>query len=214
MSKILYDDRRDYDALSLRRADLTEEPFTLFDRWLSDAREAGIIDATAMTLATVDDNGAPHARVVLLKSFDSEGFVFFTNTDSAKGRELAHNPVASLLFYWRDMERQVRIDGKIGQVSREEAEHYFHQRPLDSRFSAAASHQSQVVDSREALEARVAELHEEFPDGDVPCPPSWGGYRLQADTIEFWQGRPNRLHDRFLYAQDAQQGWTASRLSP
>lgn len=214
MSKILYDERRDYDALSLRRTDLTDDPFELFDRWLGDAREAGIIDATAMMLATVDENGFPHARVVLLKSFDNDGFVFFTNTDSAKGRELARNPVASLLFYWRDMERQVRIDGTVTGVSREEAEHYFHQRPVDSRFSAAASHQSEVVDSREVLEARVAKLHEEFPDGNVPCPPSWGGYRLKPETIEFWQGRPNRLHDRFVYARDAQQSWSASRLSP
>ncbi|MDO6462312.1 pyridoxamine 5'-phosphate oxidase [Granulosicoccaceae sp. 1_MG-2023] len=214
MSKILYDERRDYDGLALRRTDLSDDPHTLFDRWLSEARDAGIIDATAMTLATVSEDGLPSARIVLLKSFDSNGFVFFTNMDSAKGGDLTRNPVASLLFYWRDMERQVRINGSVSHVSREEAEHYFHQRPTDSRFSAVASKQSEPVAGRDELEARVAQLHREFPDGNVPCPPSWGGYRVRAETIEFWQGRPNRLHDRFVYARDAQQAWHATRLCP
>lgn len=168
-----------------------------------------------MTLATVGEGGRPSARIVLIKGVDERGFVFFTNYESRKGRDLAANPYAALLFYWIELERQVRIEGRIEKTSADESDRYFSSRPLGSRIGAWASEQSAVIDSRATLEAREKEISTRFGD-DPPRPPHWGGYRLVPDSIEFWQGRPSRLHDRLLYTRDAASphGWTMSRLSP
>jgi len=214
MTKQLYTERRDYDALTLSRTDLRDDPHDLFDQWMQDALKAAMLDTTAMTLATIDSNGTPQARVVLLKDYSANGFVWFTNTGSDKGKELAQHPQATLLFYWRPLERQVRITGTVTTVSAEESADYFHSRPEESRFSAAASDQSAPVENRHVLEEKVQALHEQYPDGDVPCPASWGGYRLTAERFEFWQGRPSRLHDRFVYCQDDAGAWAATRLQP
>lgn len=214
MSNKLFDERRDYQALSLNRGDLSNNPYELFAHWLQSARDANIIDATAMTLATVDANNQPHARIVLLKDFSEQGFTFFTNNDSAKGDELRSTPKACLLFYWQKFERQVRISGPVSQVSREVSETYFYSRPLESRFSAAASKQSSPVAGREQLQSQVDTLHTSYPDGNVPCPESWTGYCVEATQFEFWQGRSNRLHDRFQYTLNTELNWQATRLNP
>ncbi|MCB1757656.1 MAG: pyridoxamine 5'-phosphate oxidase [Gammaproteobacteria bacterium] len=214
MSKDLHAERRDYGALSLSRSDLKANPHELFDDWMNMAFEAGIIDTTAMTLATVTPDGWPQARVVLLKEFSDQGFVWFTNKHSPKGEELAHTPKACLLFYWRQLERQVRITGTVSDIEDAESAKYFHSRPEESRFSAAASEQSRPVANRQVLEDKVQALHKQFPDGQVPCPPHWGGYLLKAENFEFWQGRASRLHDRFRYLRQADGSWQIDRLSP
>jgi len=219
----LIEPRRDYSADTLRRADLDTDPLAQFRHWLQDARDAKLIDATAMVLATVDAGARPHSRVVLLKRCDEQGFVWYTFQDSDKGRQLEANPVAALLFYWSKLERQVRIEGRVELLEPSEADEYFHSRPEGSRFSAAASQQSAHVAERGVLEARVAELHDRHPDGDVPRPAIWGGYRLVPDRYEFWQGRDDRLHDRFEFARDGagrhagaddSDGWAIHRLQP
>lgn len=214
MSKDLFDERRDYEALSLSREDLCDNPHDLFALWLQSARDAKITDATAMTLATVDAQYQPHARIVLLKDFSDDGFTFFTNGSSAKGDELQSTPKACLLFYWQKFERQVRITGSVSRVSTETSANYFYSRPEESRFSAAASNQSRPVEDRKTLQNEVNVLHKSYPDGNVPCPSSWTGYSVRAQQIEFWQGRTNRLHDRFLYTLDKQSQWQTVRLSP
>ena len=166
-----------------------------------------------MTLATADKHGRPSARIVLMKSCDAQGFVFYTNYDSRKGQELAENPHACLLFYWSQLWRQVRIEGAIEKVSEAESEEYFHSRPLGSKLGAWASDQSQPVESREQLEKQFEEFNRKFA-GNVPRPPHWGGYRLRPDVIEFWQGRENRLHDRLRYNLRADGTWTVERLAP
>lgn len=222
-SDSLIEPRRDYTADSLRRADLHADPLAQFRHWLQDARDAKLIDATAMMLSTVDADGRPHSRVVLLKRCDEQGYVWYTYQDSDKGRQLAANPVAALLFYWSALERQVRIEGQVELLDPSEADDYFHSRPEGSRFSAAASQQSAHVDDRSVLEARVQALHEQHPQGDVARPAIWGGYRLVPDRYEFWQGRADRLHDRFEFAAagagrhpDAApaSGWAINRLQP
>jgi len=205
--------RREYGSASLAREDLNEDPLTQFGEWLADATDANLTDATAMTLATVDPDGRPSTRIVLLKHFDADGYVFYTDYRSQKGRDLAANANASVLFYWRELERQVRIDGVVAKVARVMSERYFHSRPEDSRFSAAASHQSQPIADREQLERAVGALRSRYPDGNVPAPSNWGGYRLQAQAYEFWQGRVGRLHDRFRY-QPTKDGWRIERLQP
>lgn len=209
----LIEPRRDYTANSLSRSDLERDPVDQFRHWLADAREAKLIDATAMTLATVDADGRPHSRVVLLKRADDTGFVWYTFQDSDKGRQLAAKPYAALLFYWSKLERQVRIEGPVHALDPSEADDYFYSRPEGSRFSAAASTQSSPIDNRGVLEARVAELHRQYPSGDVPRPERWGGYQLNPDRFEFWQGRGDRLHDRFEYRPDGDQ-WRVQRLQP
>ena len=166
-----------------------------------------------MTLATATAQGMPSVRIVLLKHFDADGFCWYTDKSSQKGAELAANPQASLLFYWRELERQVRISGVVEALEDRFNDEYFHSRPEDSRFSAAASQQSQPVEARDTLKARIAELRRQHPDGDVPRPAQWGGYRLRAQQIEFWQGRENRLHDRFRFTREA-AGWLIERLQP
>ena len=212
----LIEPRRDYTEGTLRRADLAGEPVEQFRRWLADARERKILDATAMVLATVDAGGRPHSRVVLLKHFDAEGFVWYTYQRSDKARQLEANPNAALLFYWCALERQVRIEGAVERLDPAGADEYFHSRPEGSRFSAAASEQSSPVEGREVLERRVAELREAHPDGDVPRPAVWGGYRIRPVRFEFWQGRADRLHDRFAFERpDPGAGWPSPvRLQP
>jgi len=205
--------RHEYIGEGLRRADLPADPIAQFGNWFSDAIKAGIHDANAMTLATcVGDR--PFARIVLLKHFDEGGFVFFTNYASEKGRHLEKNPNAALVVYWMEVERQIRIEGKVEKTSREESEEYFHSRPIGAQLGAWASQQSKVIDARRVLDARLEEMKQRFADGVVPSPPHWGGYRLKPDRIEFWQGRPDRLHDRFRYTLQRDGSWSIDRLAP
>ncbi len=211
----LIEARRDYTADTLRRADLASGPVMQFTRWLQEARDADILDATAMHLATADAQGQPHSRIVLLKHFDDEGFCWYTYQKSDKARQLDENPQAALLFYWCGLERQVRIEGRVEKLDAENAERYFQSRPEGSRFSAAASIQSAPVENRAILERRVAELHKEHPNGNVPRPEHWGGYRLHPHRFEFWQGRADRLHDRFIFERsEPSADWSVQRISP
>lgn len=207
----LADIRRDYESDGLSKARMAADPFDQFGAWMNDAILSDTLDPNAMTLSTVGDN-KPSARVVLLKGFDANGFVFFTNYESKKGRDLAANPNASLNFFWPELHRQIAILGVVEKISREESEKYFKSRPIESQIGAWASAQSSVIASREVLETRFDEFHEKF-GGDVPLPPFWGGYRLKPDKFEFWQGRENRLHDRIIYTRDG-DAWRISRLSP
>ncbi|WGY67853.1 pyridoxamine 5'-phosphate oxidase [Burkholderia cepacia] len=211
----LADLRINYSRASLDEADVAHDPLAQFDRWFKEALAAKLPEPNTMTLATVGDDGRPSARIVLIKGVDERGFVFFTNYESRKGHDLAVHPQAALLFYWIELERQVRIEGRIEKTSAEESDRYFASRPLGSRIGAWASDQSAVIDSRATLEAREKAISERYGD-NPPRPPHWGGYRLVPDSIEFWQGRPSRLHDRLLYTRDAtaSPGWTISRLSP
>ncbi|MGA9772660.1 MAG: pyridoxamine 5'-phosphate oxidase [Blastocatellia bacterium] len=193
---------------------IDRDPIKQFAKWFGQAEAAGLKLPNSMTLATATKEGEPSARVVLLKGFDGDGFVFFTNYESRKGRELAENPRAALVFYWTELDRQVRITGSIEKVSRTESESYFHTRPVDSQLSAWASNQSRVISSREVLEEKMRELMVEYEGGEVPLPPHWGGYRLAPASIEFWQNRPGRLHDRLRYNLQQNGEWLIERLSP
>jgi len=209
------DIRREYARARLDETDVSHDPLVEFARWFAEAQEAQVPDANAMTLATATADGAPSARIVLLKAFDERGFVFFTDYRSRKGGELETNPRAALVFYWGELDRQVRITGRVIPTSQEESERYFRSRPLGSRLGAWASHQSRVIPGRAALEADLREIEARFPDGDVPLPEHWGGYRVMPDAIEFWQGRESRLHDRIRYVRDGGGGgWRVERLSP
>ena len=192
------DVRREYDSRQLQRESLDTDPLRQFEHWLAEAQAADLVDATAMSLATADGQGQPSVRIVLLKHHDAAGFVFYTDYRSQKGRELAANPQASVLFYWRELERQVRINGAVEQVARADSQAYFASRPLESQISASASEQSAVIESRQALAAKADRVRE-TPELQAPEP--WGGYRLVPREYEFWQGRENRLHDRFRYTQ-------------
>jgi pyridoxamine 5'-phosphate oxidase len=227
------DIRREYSLGGLDRADLDANPVAQFDRWFAQAsagsrwRKIGIalyklwhavldhtpVDVNAMTLATVDQAGRPSTRAVLLKGVDERGFIFFTNYDSHKGRELAENPNAALTFYWADLERQVCVAGTASKLPQAESEAYFKTRPRGSRLAAWASNQSDAVPDRAALDTKWNEMAAKFP-GDVPLPPNWGGYVLKPERIEFWQGRPSRLHDRFCYTRQADNSWRLERLAP
>ena len=205
--------RHEYIGGGLHRADLDPDPIKQFETWFTAAFKAQILDANATTLSTCVD-GKPSARVVLLKDFDARGFVFFTNYASDKGQQLEKNPNAALLFYWMEVERQIRIEGKVERTSRKESEKYFHSRPIGAQLGAWASHQSQVIDARRVLDARLEEMKQRFAEGPIPLPPHWGGYRLQPERMEFWQGRPDRLHDRFRYTRQEDGSWTIDRLAP
>ncbi len=207
------DVRREYIREGLRKRDLDPDPVAQFLKWLGDAKAAHPNDFTSMVLATADRSGRPSARVVLLKGCDDRGFVFFTHYDSRKGRDLAENPRAALVFYWPEFDRQVRVEGTVETTSLEESEAYFQSRPLEARIGAAVSRQSEPIASREELERAVREAAERIGEGPVPRPESWGGYRVVPDEIEIWQGRENRLHDRFRYRRQP-EGWKIDRLSP
>lgn len=204
--------RNEYMRASLDETAVAPDPHTQFERWFDEALRAELPAANAMTLATADASGRPSARIVLLKGFDQAGWVFYTNYQSRKGLELAANPRAALLFYWAELEREVRLEGPVTKTSSAESDRYFSSRPLGSRHAAIASPQSARVASREILETRFAEIASR--EGSEPARPAhWGGYRLDPETVEFWQGRPNRLHDRLVYSRDAGR-WTISRLAP
>jgi pyridoxamine 5'-phosphate oxidase len=205
--------RREYAHARLDESEVDPDPLAQFRKWFDDARRAKLLEPNAMTLATAAPDGAPSARIVLLKGADELGFAFYTDYRSQKGRELEHNPRAAVVFYWGELERQVRISGTVSRVGREESEAYFRTRPRGSRLGAWASEQSAVLPGRAALEARVRELAARHPDDDVPLPPHWGGYRVRPATIEFWQGRENRLHDRVRYVREGDR-WRIERLSP
>jgi pyridoxamine 5'-phosphate oxidase len=198
----------------LRRRDLADDPLEQFLRWYQEAQGSGLRYPNAMAVATATADGRPSVRMVLLREVDERGFVFYTNLESRKGRELAENPRAALLFYWEPLERQVRIEGRVELVTSAEADAYFATRPKGSQISAWASRQSEPIDSREELERRRAEFAERFGSGPVPRPAYWGGYRVVPDTYEFWQGRPDRLHDRFRYERSADGIWVITRLQP
>jgi pyridoxamine 5'-phosphate oxidase len=204
--------RQEYMRESLDEKDVAREPIAQFKLWFDEAVAAAMPMVNAMTLATVAANGRPSARIVLLKGVDHDGFVFYTNFQSRKGSELAGNPAAALLFHWTELEREVRIEGHVEKVSAREADDYFASRPLGSRHAAIASPQSAVVADRAALEARFAGAVTNYGD-NPPRPPEWGGYRVTPDTLEFWQGRQNRLHDRVLYTR-VKGGWKIERLAP
>jgi pyridoxamine 5'-phosphate oxidase len=206
--------RMDYSRGTLSESGVLADPIAQFRHWFDEARSAGIAEVNAMTLATANPSGAPSARVVLLKDLDARGFSFFTNYDSRKGREIALNPRASLCFYWQPLERQVRIEGNVEKTSREESEAYFRTRPLEAQIGAWVSRQSEVIESRQELERRQAEVAARFAGAPVPLPDFWGGYRVVPETVEFWQGRPGRLHDRLRYERLAAGGWVIRRLSP
>ena len=205
--------RRDYKARALGEADAPADPFALYRQWLDEAVRAELLDATAMTLATASPDAEPAARIVLLKDVTASGFVFFTNYGSAKGAHLEANPRAALGSFWADLERQVRVTGTVARVDAAVSDEYFRSRPLDSQLGAWASPQSQPIAGREVLEARMAAVTAEYAGRDIPRPPHWGGYEVTAATIEFWQGRPNRLHDRLRYVRAA-SGWRVERLAP
>ena len=210
----LPDLRLSYERGALDRADLPADPLGLFLAWFADAQAAGVAEPNAMTLATVAPDGRPSARIVLLKAADARGFSFYTNHDSRKGRELDAHPHAALVFWWGPLERQVRVEGRVERVDAAEADGYYASRPRGSRLGAWASPQSAEIPDRDVLEARLAEATARFGDGDIARPGFWGGYRVVPDAVEFWQGRPSRLHDRFVYRRDAAGGWAPVRLAP
>ena len=213
MPPSIADLRREYALASLDERDVAPDPVAMFARWFAEARAADVAEPNAMTLATASADGAPSARMVLLKGVDDGGFVFFTDYRSRKAAELDANPRAALVFHWVELERQVRIAGSVARVAREETEAYFRTRPLGSRLGAWASEQSSVITGREVLDARLRDVEARFPGEDVPAPPHWGGYRLAPASVEFWQGRASRLHDRIRYVRRG-GGWAIERLSP
>jgi pyridoxamine 5'-phosphate oxidase len=206
--------RKEYMQRGLDEGDVDADPFRQFAAWFDEARAASPIEPNAMALATVGADGRPSLRMVLLKGADVRGFVFYTNYESRKGRELADTPWAALTFFWPEMERQIRIEGRVEPVSAEESDAYFHSRPLGSQLSASASRQSEVIAGREELEQRVAALSAQYHDQEIPRPENWGGFRVIPDAIEFWQGRASRLHDRLRYRLLASGDWQIERLSP
>jgi pyridoxamine 5'-phosphate oxidase len=206
--------RREYARAVLDEAHTAVEPVAQFRAWFTEAEHANVPDVNAMTLATADVRGRPSARIVLLKGLDPRGFVFYTDYRSRKGRELDNNPYAALVFYWLALERQIRITGTVERVDAATSLAYYRTRPIAAQLGAWASHQSSVLPDRSALERKLAEVTAEFAGGEVPLPPHWGGYRVVPDEIEFWQGRPGRLHDRIQYVHAPDAGWRRMRLSP
>lgn len=205
--------RREYTRGGLRRQDLTDTPLPLFERWLAQACEAKLADPTAMVVATVDETGQPFQRIVLLKHYDEKGLVFYTNLGSRKAQQIEHNPRVSLHFPWHMLERQVMVQGTAEKLSTFEVLKYFHSRPRDSQIGAWVSKQSSRISARGVLESKFFELKQKFQSGEIPLPSFWGGYRVNIEQMEFWQGGAHRLHDRFLY-QRSQNGWNIDRLAP
>ncbi|MDZ8050128.1 MAG: pyridoxamine 5'-phosphate oxidase [Aulosira sp. ZfuVER01] len=214
MHQPIADLRKDYTLQDLSESQVDPNPFIQFKKWFDQALSAQLPEPNAMTLATATPDGQPSARMVLLKDFDERGFVFFTNYNSRKGQELAENPQAALVFWWAELERQVRIAGRVEQVSEPESDRYFDSRPANSRLGAWASNQSEVIANREDLEQRLQELQRKYDHLEVPRPPHWGGLRVIPTEIEFWQGRSSRLHDRLLYTCLDDGNWKIERLSP
>jgi pyridoxamine 5'-phosphate oxidase len=210
----LADLRREYSLAGLRRADLEADPIAQFQKWFQQAQAANLPEPNAMTLATSDKQGHPSARTVLLKDIGQRGFVFFTNYESRKGRELEWNPNAALVFFWGQLERQVCVAGTVSRVSAEESAAYYKSRPKGSRLAAWVSNQSEPIPDRKLLEKKLAMLSEKHPGDDVPMPPNWGGFCVAPHRIEFWQGRPSRLHDRFEYLRLLDNSWQIERLAP
>jgi pyridoxamine 5'-phosphate oxidase len=206
--------RKDYQRFNLREEDVDPDPIGQFQAWFDEAALGDVPEVNAMALATASLDGRPSVRMVLLRGFDERGFSFFTNYESRKARELEENPRAALVIFWHELERQVRIEGRVERVSDEESDRYFHGRPAGSRIGAWASPQSRVIAGRDALEALYAEVESRYADDTIPRPANWGGYRVVPDSIEFWQGRPNRLHDRLVYSRRPDGGWTIERLAP
>ena len=213
MTKIA-DIRKEYKLQTLNESDVANNPIQQFGKWWNEALKSEIDEINAMVLATATKDGKPSARIVLLKGYDEKGFVFYTNYDSQKGLELADNPNAGIVFFWKELQRQVRIDGIIEKVSAEESDTYFNSRPEGSRIGAWASPQSKVVATRSELENSYETYHQKFAGKNIPRPTHWGGYRIKPIEIEFWQGRPNRLHDRILYSLKEEGSWKIERLAP
>jgi pyridoxamine 5'-phosphate oxidase len=213
LERSVADLRREYSRTGLHESDAHPDPIEQFRRWFDEALSANLYEPNAMTLATATPAGRPSARVVLLKGFDERGFVFYTNYEGRKGRELEENPYCALVFYWGELERQVRIEGWASRISREESDAYYRRRPRGSQLGARASAQSRPVVEREALEGRLRELEREYEGREVSRPDFWGGYRVELGEIEFWQGRENRLHDRLVYRRSG-EGWEIQRLQP
>ena len=205
--------RREYTQGGLIEAEVGDDPFAFFRHWFDQALQAKLYEPNAMTLVTCTSEGKPSARIVLLKGFDERGFTFFTNHESRKGHEMAENPFVALVFYWGEIERQVRVEGRVIQVTAAESDAYFQSRPRGSQLGAWASEQSTVIAGREALEQRLKQIEEQVGEGPIPRPPHWGGFRVVPEMIEFWQGRPNRLHDRIRF-QKSETAWIQERLSP
>lgn len=212
---MISDLRREYASRALGEADTDPDPIVQFRTWFDEALASQVMDANAMSLATASPHGEPSVRTVLLKGVEDDGrFVFFTQYDSAKGRDLARNPRAALLFYWAELERQVRITGSVVRVPRDVSEAYFATRPVESQWAAWTARQSAEVATRDTLEQQFTAVKGRFAGQTVPCPPDWGGYYVTAERMEFWQGRPGRLHDRLLYTRQADSTWTRVRLAP
>lgn len=206
--------RQDYRSASLNEEDVDQNPYLQFEKWFNEALKAKVVEPNAMTLATSQANGIPSARIVLLKEFTDEGFVFYTNYKSKKGNEIAESPYAALVFFWADLERQVRIEGVVERVSDDESAEYFKSRPRGSQLGALSSPQSKIITNRKFLEEKLEELTKKYEDKEIEKPDYWGGYRVIPNKIEFWQGRSNRLHDRILYVQEKDQTWKFERLAP
>jgi pyridoxamine 5'-phosphate oxidase len=206
--------RQDYRSASLSKSDIDKNPFQQFSKWFKEALNAKVTEPNAMTIATSSKNGIPSARIVLLKEFDENGFVFYTNYNSQKGKELEENPHAALIFFWADLERQIRIEGLVEKVTEEEATEYFNSRPKGSQLGAHTSPQSETIPNRSFLEYKLADLEKEYHYKDIPKPLHWGGYRVIPNKIEFWQGRTSRLHDRIVYLKNNDQTWRFERLAP
>ena len=209
----LFDLRNEYTSQPFDESDALSSPFELFDKWFHEAMESKIFEPNAMALATVGANGIPSVRMILLKSFNKNGFIFFSNYESRKGHQLKENHNAACVFYWEELERQVRIEGVVEKLSNEESDKYFETRPTGSRLGAWASPQSKIVESRQWLETKHNEFRNKFKHSEVPRPENWGGYKLIPHQIEFWQGRPNRLHDRIEYTFEG-DSWKIRRLAP
>ena len=214
MNKNIADIRRDYSHKNLSEKDVNENPITQFGYWWDEAVHSKIDEVNAMTLATASQDGLPSARIVLLKGYNEQGFVFFTNYESYKGQQLAENPKACLVFFWKELERQVRITGLVVKVSAKESDEYFHSRPEASRIGAWASPQSRVIENRHWIDEKFNELVSKMEGTDIQRPPHWGGYVVKPVEIEFWQGRPSRLHDRIQYSLDENGKWKIERLAP
>ncbi len=208
------DIRKEYKLQSLSETGVLKDPFQQFEKWWEELLGSGVEEANAMTLATASNDGIPSARIVLLKGVDEKGFIFFTNYDSYKGRQLQENPRASLVFFWKELERQLRITGLVEKLSNQENDQYFESRPEGSKIGAWASPQSMVIRSREWLEENEKYMRNRFENKPIHRPPYWGGYRTKPITMEFWQGRPNRLHDRIQYSLQGDGNWMIERLAP